>query len=182
MIMIDMKMPKCCIGCPILRDYYGWEAYCPFVHENNLKERTDRPSECPLKEIEESELRSSEKPNNQYQIQKTKGAEIITKQQALDILSCRPDLNDAEILALNILKSDYIDCTEIVQSAVDRGLEAVIKSVREALQLESAHAEKAIVNLEKQSSEPTVTYKEQQVREMALEFIYNYKTKSEGKI
>lgn len=71
MIMIDMKIPKCCIGCPILRDYYGWEAYCPFVHENHLKERTDRPSECPLKEIEESELISSEKSNSQDQIQKT---------------------------------------------------------------------------------------------------------------
>ena len=182
MIMIDMKMPKCCFDCPILQRGAWCEAYCPFVHENNLMERLDRPSECPLKEIEESELRSSEKSNNQDQMQKTmKGTEIITKQQALDILSCRPDLNYAEILALNILKSDYIDCTEIVQSAVDRGLEAVIKSVREVLQLESTHTEKAI-NLEKQSSEPTVTYKGEQVKKMALEFIYNYKTKSEGKI
>lgn len=58
MIMIDMKMPKCCIGCPILRESAWWGTYCPFVCEENninIKERTDRPSECPLKEIEESE-------------------------------------------------------------------------------------------------------------------------------
>lgn len=56
--MIDMKMPKCCIGCPILRESAWWGTYCPFVCEENnvnIKERTDRPSECPLKEIEKSE-------------------------------------------------------------------------------------------------------------------------------
>lgn len=58
MIMIDMKMPRCCIGCPILRESAWWGAYCPFVCEENnvnIKERTDRPSECPLKEIVELE-------------------------------------------------------------------------------------------------------------------------------
>ncbi len=51
----DFEMPRCCIGCPILRDSYGQEAYCPFVCEENninIKQRTDRPSECPLVDIE----------------------------------------------------------------------------------------------------------------------------------
>lgn len=58
MIQIDMKMPKCCIDCPILRENDWWGTYCPFVCEENnvnIKERIDRPSECPLKEIEESD-------------------------------------------------------------------------------------------------------------------------------
>lgn len=53
MITIDMEMPRCCIGCPILRESEGWGAYCPFVCEENninIKQRTDRPSDCPLKE------------------------------------------------------------------------------------------------------------------------------------
>ena len=58
MIMIDMEMPRCCIECPILRENDWCGIYCPFVCEENninIKQRTDRPSDCPLKEIEKSE-------------------------------------------------------------------------------------------------------------------------------